>query len=138
MTNPPYTRFDYSSLPSAHHNAETGTANSLLTKRDDPVMVVQDHAEREAIPGRAGEPLHAGEVPGRDRRRRLHFDAHDPSVSILDDDVDLIALLVAEMGEPVAVVGPPGELQDFSEDEGLEQRPERRPVPPQTVWREVA
>lgn len=63
--------------------------------------------------------------------------AANPSAPVLDDDIDLVVFLVAEVRERAPVSGPALELAELAVNEALQLRPERCPVPDQGVGREL-
>lgn len=91
-------------------------------------MVVEHSTEGEPV-ARGGRKLaQAGEIAGSHRRRSLNFQPDDLPGPVLDDDVDLVQLLVAEVAQGEAVIGPVRSLEDFRIDEGFQYGTEMRAV----------
>lgn len=99
-------------------------------------MIVQHKPEHESLPTRRSQSPKPAKVRAAHGRRRLHLDAHNPPLAVLDDDIDLVALLVAEMRELKPALGPAGQLQQLCDDKSFQQRTERRPVSTDPLWRE--
>ncbi len=91
-------------------------------------MVVQHEPKHESFAAGIRQPSQPPEIRGANGRRCFHLDADDPALPILEDDIHLVAVLVAELGELEVVFGPTSQLQQFPEDKGLQQRAERRAV----------
>ena len=60
---------------------------------------LHDHTTREPISKRVAQEPQAFRIASSRQRGRLHLDSHDGSVGSLDDEIDLGASVVTEVGE---------------------------------------
>ena len=109
----------------------------LLTKWNDLIVIIQHHAECEAVAAGLGQAAHAGKVFATYGRRGLDLDADDPAAPVFKDNVDFVALFVSEMKELITLFAPAREFQQFAENEGFEYGAKCRSIRLYTVWRQV-
>ena len=87
-------------------------------------MIVKHEALDEFIPACGRKLADSGEIPILHGRRRLYHDPDDLPSPVLQYDVDFVPVLVAIMGEGAPLPAPGGDLSEFAEHEGFEDRAE--------------
>jgi len=93
-------------------------------------VVVEDQSQNETVAAGFRQAAKAREISRGHCGGDLDLDSDHSPAPVLDDDIDLFPLLVTEMRELVALLGPTGQFQEFAENESLQDRSEQRLVFP--------
>src|SRR5579875_2528103 len=99
-----------------------------LAERDDRIAIIKDNTKGKAILCGFEQLLQTRQVAGGHGCARLDFYPHDRAVIALENDVDFMSILVAEVERCEPDIRPGHELHDFGKHEAFEQRSERRAV----------
>lgn len=99
-----------------------------FAEADAGLAVAEHDALHKRLPRALPEPAQTAEIGRRHRRRGLYLDPGNLARAALQHNIDLVAVLVAEVVESDIVVAPTGMPAQLPEDKRLERLAQHGPV----------